>query len=76
MPLHSNYKLADDKNDHHKILQANFIAQTQSLMIGKSISDVENEMKNEIFSQIPEISSIFRIFVTLFRKISVHFVVS
>ena len=48
MPLHSNYKLADDKNDHHKILQANFIAQTQSLMIGKSISDVENEMKNEI----------------------------
>ena len=48
MPLHSKYKLADDKNDHHKILQANFIAQTQSLMIGKSISDVENEMKNEI----------------------------
>ena len=33
-------------------------------------------MKNENFSQIPEISSIFRIFVALFRKISRHFVIS
>ena len=36
----------------------------------------ENEMNNEIFSQSPEISSIVRMFVALFRKISIHFVIS
>ena len=44
----SNYKLGNDKNNHHNILQSNFIAQTQSLMMGKSKHDVESEMKNEI----------------------------
>jgi len=29
---------------------------------------MKNEMKNVKFSQIPEISSIFRIFIALFRK--------
>ena len=33
-------------------------------------------MKNENFSQIPGISSIFRIFIALFRKISRQFVIS
>jgi len=33
-------------------------------------------MKNENFSQIPEISSIFRIFLALFRKISRQFFIS
>ena len=48
MPINSNYKLGNDKNNHHNILQSNFIAQTQSLMMGKSKHDVESEMKNEI----------------------------
>jgi len=48
MPVNSNYKLENDKNNHHNILQSNFIAQTQSLMMGKSEFDVENEMKKEI----------------------------
>ncbi len=48
MPINSNYKLGNDKNNHHNILQSNFIAQTQSLMMGKSVLDVENEMKDEI----------------------------
>ena len=48
MPINSNYKLGNDKNNHHNILQSNFIAQTQSLMTGKSMLAVENEMKNEI----------------------------
>ena len=48
MPINSNYKLGNDKNNHHSILQANFIAQTQSLMIGKSVIDVQDEMRNDI----------------------------
>jgi len=48
MPVNSNYSLEDDKNKHHQILQANFIAQTQSLMTGKSIIDVQNEMRDVI----------------------------
>ena len=48
MPLQSNYKLDKDKENHHKILQSNFIAQTQSLMMGKNKSEVEKEMSNEI----------------------------
>ena len=36
----------------------------------------KDEMKNENFSQILEISSIFQIFPTLFLKISRHFVIS
>jgi glucose-6-phosphate isomerase len=48
MPLQSNYKLDEDKYNHHKILQSNFIAQTQSLMMGKNKSEVEDEMSNEI----------------------------
>ena len=48
MPINSNYSLGNDKHNHHNILQSNFIAQTQSLMMGKSKHDVESEMKNEI----------------------------
>ena len=48
MPVHSNYQLEGDKNNHHQILQANFIAQTQSLMMGKSVIDVQDEMRNDI----------------------------
>jgi len=40
--------LDEDKYNHHKILQSNFIAQTQSLMMGKNKSEVEDEMSNEI----------------------------
>ena len=35
-----------------------------------------NEIQNEIFSKVPEIYCIFQFFVTLFRKISVLFVIS
>src|SRR5690625_527670 len=36
-----------DQGDHHQILMANFFAQTEALMIGKSKKEVEEELKAE-----------------------------
>ena len=47
MPIHSHYSIGNNGNEHHKILIANFIAQTQSLMMGKTDKEARAELKNQ-----------------------------
>ena len=47
MPIHSHYSIGNNGNEHHKILIANFIAQTQSLMMGKTDKEVRAELRNQ-----------------------------
>jgi len=47
MPIHSHYLIGNNGNEHHKILIANFIAQTQSLMMGKTDKEARAELKNQ-----------------------------
>jgi len=47
MPIHSHYSIGNNGNEHHKILIANFIAQTQSLMMGKTDKEARTELKNQ-----------------------------
>ena len=47
MPIHSQYSIGNNGNEHHKILIANFIAQTQSLMMGKTNKEAEVELRNQ-----------------------------
>ena len=44
MPIHSQYKIGKNGDEHHKILISNVIAQTQSLMLGKKEEEARNEM--------------------------------
>lgn len=50
MPVHSNTKIGKDGNEHHKILIANFLAQTQSLMLGKTYEQAREELVAQGFS--------------------------
>jgi glucose-6-phosphate isomerase len=45
MPVHSHYHVGTNGNDHHKILLANFLAQTQSLMLGKTAEQARAELE-------------------------------
>jgi len=47
MPVHSQYKVGDNGNTHHKILLANFLAQTQSLMLGKTKEQARAELEQQ-----------------------------
>ena len=47
MPVHSHYKVGENGNTHHKILLANFLAQTQSLMLGKTKEQARNELEQQ-----------------------------
>ena len=47
MPIQSQYKLGKDGNEHHKILLSNFIAQTQSLMLGKTYNEARAEIEKQ-----------------------------
>lgn len=47
MPVHSQYKVGDNGNTHHKILLANFLAQTQSLMLGKTTEQARAELEKQ-----------------------------
>jgi glucose-6-phosphate isomerase len=47
MPIESHYHLGKDGNEHHKILLSNFIAQTQSLMLGKTYDEARLEIENQ-----------------------------
>lgn len=47
MPIHSHYAIGKQGYAHHKILLANFLAQTQSLMLGKT----KEEARLELVSQ-------------------------
>ncbi|HSI38687.1 MAG TPA: glucose-6-phosphate isomerase [Methylotenera sp.] len=47
MPVHSHYKVGENGNTHHKILLANFLAQTQSLMLGKTQEQARAELRKQ-----------------------------
>jgi len=47
MPIESQYALGKDGNEHHKILLSNFIAQTQSLMLGKTYHEARAEIEKQ-----------------------------
>jgi len=47
MPIHSHYAIGKHGYAHHKILLANFLAQTQSLMLGKTESEARVELEKQ-----------------------------
>lgn len=47
MPVHSHYQVGENGNAHHKILLANFLAQTQSLMLGKTKEQARAELEQQ-----------------------------
>ena len=47
MPVHSHYQVGHNGNAHHKILMANFLAQTQSLMLGKTKEEARAELEKQ-----------------------------
>ncbi len=44
IPVHSHYQVSSNGYAHHKILMANFLAQTQSLMLGKTKEQAREEL--------------------------------
>jgi len=50
MPVHSHYVVGNPDNQHHQILMANFLAQTQSLMLGKTKEQARAELEKQGFS--------------------------
>ena len=49
MPIQSHYKIGKNGNEHHKILLSNFVAQTQSLMMGKTYDEARIEIEQQGF---------------------------
>ena len=49
IPIQSHYKIGKDGDEHHKILLSNFIAQTQSLMMGKTYDEARVEIEKQGF---------------------------
>ncbi|MDP8568497.1 glucose-6-phosphate isomerase [Methylophilus aquaticus] len=47
MPANSHYKVGNPDDQHHKILLANFLAQTQALMLGKTREEARVELENQ-----------------------------
>jgi glucose-6-phosphate isomerase len=47
MPIHSHYQVGTNGNEHHKILLANFLAQTQALMLGKTEEEARAELEKQ-----------------------------
>lgn len=47
MPIHSHYQVGSNGNEHHKILLANFLAQTQALMLGKTEDEARAELEKQ-----------------------------
>ncbi|MEQ1766199.1 MAG: glucose-6-phosphate isomerase [Methylotenera sp.] len=47
MPVHSHYSIGKHGYAHHKILLANFFAQTQSLMLGKTPDEARVELEKQ-----------------------------
>ncbi|KQT37547.1 glucose-6-phosphate isomerase [Methylophilus sp. Leaf414] len=50
MPVKSHYKVGSPDDQHHKILLANFLAQTQALMLGKTREEARAELVKQDFS--------------------------
>jgi glucose-6-phosphate isomerase len=47
MPIHSHYAVGSPNDQHHKILMANFLAQTQALMLGKTKEQAQAELEKQ-----------------------------
>lgn len=47
MPVHSHYAIGKHGYAHHKILLANFLAQTQALMLGKTAEEARAELEKQ-----------------------------
>lgn len=47
MPAQSHYKVGEPDDQHHKILLANFLAQTQALMLGKTREEARAELEKQ-----------------------------
>ncbi|MGB4811856.1 MAG: glucose-6-phosphate isomerase [Methylophilaceae bacterium] len=47
MPMHSHYAIGKNGYAHHKILLANFLAQTQALMLGKTKEEARKELEKQ-----------------------------
>ncbi len=47
MPIHSNTNMGENNCEHHKILIANFLAQTQALMLGKTKEHAREELEKQ-----------------------------
>jgi len=47
MPANSHYKIGSPDDQHHKILLANFLAQTQALMLGKTREEARAELEKQ-----------------------------
>ncbi|HEY0907574.1 MAG TPA: glucose-6-phosphate isomerase [Methylophilus sp.] len=47
MPARSHYKVGTPDDQHHKILLANFLAQTQALMLGKTREEARAELEKQ-----------------------------
>ena len=47
MPVHSHYAIGKHGYAHHKILLANFLAQTQALMLGKTRAQARAELEKQ-----------------------------
>jgi glucose-6-phosphate isomerase len=47
MPVHSHYSIGKHGYAHHKILLANFFAQTQALMLGKTKEEARTELEKQ-----------------------------
>ncbi len=47
MPVHSHYAIGKHGYAHHKILLANFLAQTQALMLGKTKEQAREELEKQ-----------------------------
>ncbi|HEY0563757.1 MAG TPA: glucose-6-phosphate isomerase [Methylophilus sp.] len=47
MPIHSHYQVGTPGDQHHQILLANFLAQTQALMLGKTTEEARAELEQQ-----------------------------
>lgn len=47
MPANSHYQVGEADDQHHKILLANFLAQTQALMLGKTRDEARAELEKQ-----------------------------
>ncbi len=47
MPVHSHYQIGSHGDEHHHILFANFLAQTQAMLLGKTREEARAELEKQ-----------------------------
>lgn len=47
MPVHSHYQVGSHSDEHHHILFANFLAQTQAMLLGKTREEARAELEKQ-----------------------------